>query len=98
MRLAEIRDLSVSAIFFFIAVVTSQGAGQESFYDTLHGRDAPVPALASHRLHVAINLSPAPPEPLRVKMIFQSWAENVAPAGAASVGERFSQNSWAENN
>lgn len=41
--------------------------------------------LASHRLHVAINLSPAPPEPLRVKMIFQSCAENVAPAGAASV-------------
>lgn len=84
-----------SVCIFFIFVMTLQGVGQESFYDTLHGRDAPVSALASHRLHVAINLSPAPPEPLGVKMIFQRWAANVAPAGAASVGERFPQNSWA---
>lgn len=39
--------------------MTLRGAGQASFYDTLHARDAPVPVLTSHMLHVAINLSPA---------------------------------------
>lgn len=54
--MAEVRDLSVSALFVHFGEDFA-GAGQAPFFGTFH--DAPVRVLTSHTLRATHSLSPA---------------------------------------